>query len=120
MSEDVYNIKDMSFEAEFTMDEEGMRGLAAFLKEQDDETLDAIFSGKQGLILHDPKRGTVEVSRVVRCKDCKCWTKDTERNDGYGYCSYWQMFIAQAASEDIQTYKDVFCCYGERKDNECK
>lgn len=70
MSEDVYNIKDMSFEAEFTMDEEGLSGLAKFLKEQEDETLDAIFSGKQGLILHDPKRGTAELCHVVRCKDC--------------------------------------------------
>lgn len=113
---DLYNLKDMSFEASFTMDEEGLRGLAAFLKEQDDEILDAIFNGKQGLILHDPKRGMVEVSCIVRCKNCKYWNKDTERNDGYGYCSYWQRFIAQAANEDIQTYKDVFCGYGERKE----
>lgn len=61
MSGDSFNLKDMSFEAKFTIDEEGLRGLAAFLKEQEDETLDAIFSGKQGLILHDPKRGTAEL-----------------------------------------------------------
>ena len=61
---------------------------------------------------------SADVVKVVRCKDCKHWNKDTERNDGYGFCSYWQRFIAQAASEDIQTYKDVFCCYGERKDDE--
>lgn len=70
MSEDIYNIKDMSFEAEFTLDEEGMSGLMKFLSEQNDEILDAIFSGKQGLTLHDPKRGKAELSRVVRCKDC--------------------------------------------------
>lgn len=70
MSGDSFNLKDMSFEAKFTMDEEGMRGLAKFLKEQDDEILDAIFSGKQGLILRDPKRGTAELRHVVYCKDC--------------------------------------------------
>lgn len=87
MSEDVYNIKDMSFEAEFTIDEEGLIGLATFLKEQDDETLDAIFSGKQGLILHDSKRGTVELRHVVRCKDCK-WNNECRMlDDDNGYCS---------------------------------
>lgn len=105
MNEDVYNLKDMNFEMKFTMDEEGLRGLAAFLKEQDDETLDAIFSGKQGLILHDPKRGTIEVSRVVRCKDCK--NRNTEKcmmNNNVGM------------NKDL--FDDDYCSYGEPKEQE--
>ena len=105
MSKDVYNIKNMSFEAKFTIDEEGLRGLAAFLKEQEDETLDAIFSGKQGLILHDPKRGTVEVSRVVRCKDCKKRnTRTCMMNNNVGM------------NKDL--FDDDYCSYGEEKENE--
>lgn len=102
MSEDVYNIKDMSFEAKFTIDEEGLRGLAAFLKEQEDETLDAIFGGKRGLILHDPKRGTAEVRRVVQCKDCKHLYKD-------GECPLRTWFTHD---------EDDYCSYGERKEQE--
>lgn len=114
MNKDIYNIKDMSFEAKFTIDEEGLRGLAAFLEEQDDEILDAIFSGEQGLILHDPKRGTVEVSRVVRCGECEYW-KCNPNTDEYGVCK-------KVSYDDFEVVMDAddFCSYGERKDDECK
>lgn len=106
MSGDSFNLKDMSFEAKFTMDEEGMRGLAKFLKELDDETLDAIFSGKQGLILHDPKRGETELSRVVRCKNCKWFIAV---NEACGKCTY-------RTREFLYNANDDYCSYGERKE----
>ena len=108
------NPKDMSFEAKFTMDEEGMRGLAKFLKELDDETLDAIFSGKQGLILHDPKRGETELSHVVRCKDCKMFKPYDGRSDGY--CEVPRM--TYDGDEYINVEDDNYCNYGERKEQE--
>lgn len=103
MSADLYNMKDLNFEVKFTMDEEGLRGLAKFLKEQDDEILDGIFSGKQGLILHDPKRGTAEVSRVVRCKDCKYNSTDRK-------CLNPKSIMDVPADDD-------YCSYGERREH---
>ena len=94
------NLKDMSFEAEFTMDEEGMQGLVKFLRELDDETLDAIFSGKQGLTLHDPKRGTVELSRVVvRCTECR-----------------HRRLCDQCTEQNGKMYHIEYCSRGEREE----
>lgn len=110
MSGDSFNPKDMSFEAKFTMDEEGMRGLAKFLKELDDETLDAIFSGKQGLILHDSKRGEVELSHVVRCEGCKYSEPNINGSD--------TLVICKRLIEPMKWFLDGYCSYGEPKEQE--
>ena len=56
------------------------------------------------LLLHAP---TVDAVKVVRCRDCKHWHKDTVF---CGYMSYGE------ASERVNWYADDFCSYGERKD----
>ena len=108
MSKDLYNMKDLNFEAKFTMDEEGLRGLAKFLKELDDEIVDDIFSGKQGLNIRDSKRGEVELSRVVRCKDCKWFTAV---NEACGKCTYRTRAFLYNENDD-------YCSYGERREQE--
>lgn len=117
MNEDVYNKKGMSFQATLTIDKEVMSSLAKYLKETDDEILDGIFSGKQELILHNSKRGTAELSRVVRCKDCKYWQPHTQRgfdedNDEYhNYCGY-HMPDDEWYAEYWEA--DDYCSYGKR------
>ena len=115
------NPKDMSFEATFTIDKEVMSSLAKYLKETDDEILDGLFSGEEGLILHNSKRGTAELSRVVRCKDCKYWEPHTqcgsdEDNDEYhNYCGYHMPSDEWYAGH---WEADDYCSYGEKKEQE--
>ena len=49
---------------------------------------------------------TVDAVKVVRCRDCKHWHKDTVF---CGYMSYGE------ASERVNWYAGDFCSYGERK-----
>ena len=48
---------------------------------------------------------------VVRCKDCKHWTKD-----GNGYCDD-ESYCDNPNGLDNYAHPDDFCSYGERKDN---
>ena len=58
-------------------------------------------------VVHTIKaRRTIDAVKIVRCKDCKHWHKDTVFCD---YMSYGE------ASERVNWYADDFCSYGERK-----
>ena len=46
---------------------------------------------------------TIDAVPVVRCKDCKHWTKD---GLGHHWCNMW---------EDYQYHEAVFCSFGERR-----
>lgn len=46
---------------------------------------------------------TADVVEVVRCKNCKWWDSDC------GWCDLWG---------NTHEYKDGYCSYGEREDNE--
>lgn len=48
---------------------------------------------------------SADVVEVVRCKNCKWWDSDC------GWCDLWG---------NTHEYKDGYCSYGERKDNEDK
>ena len=69
--------------------------------------------------LEEAKRSQKDIVEVVRCKDCRWWTKREESNYGYchaakhGYYSRnWEISIYRTYSEDF------FCADGERKDDE--
>ena len=51
---------------------------------------------------------TVDAVEVVRCKDCKYWSK--EKDLGM-FCNHWGSMLTE-------TVEDDFCSYGERKDND--
>ena len=50
---------------------------------------------------------TVDAVEVVRCKDCKYWSK--EKDLGM-FCNHWGSMLTETLADD-------FCSYGERKDN---
>ena len=52
---------------------------------------------------------TVDAVEVVRCKDCKQWSRNSgiaESPNGHCFC------------HDIETNGHDFCSYGERRDND--
>lgn len=53
---------------------------------------------------------TVATPEIVRCKECKYWMgKETDSKDVDSVCKYW---------ETDGLYKDDFCSYGERREDE--
>lgn len=54
----------------------------------------------------------VESAKIVRCKDCKHWDKDTDDGDGFCVCYGFN----KGDGEDLWTHEDDFCSDGIRRD----
>ena len=50
---------------------------------------------------------TVDAVPVVRCKDCCFWDKNTDPDDGWGWCR-------KSASTEKEREGNFFCAYGAR------